>query len=296
MKIDTHFEEFGVDTITFAGTIEAKLQAARDAGFTQIMLKANDIVGHPEGIDAAIAAVKASGLKVTGFQVLRDFEGLSGHLHDYKIDIAKSMLQMAKDLGAPLLLACSSSSAHATGDLDKIAADLRKLAMLALPLGIKIAYEGLSWGRTINEYTTAWDVVCRADMPNLGTCLDSFHILAAKTDHSEIDFIDPSKIYLVQLADFLWQETKSFEERMTTARTYRVFPGEGVHNDDLIDIVRRIDRLGYKGDYSFEVFNDDYQNMPLSFVANRAKASAVWLAEHVLKRSTPLANQMRLKK
>jgi sugar phosphate isomerase/epimerase len=296
MKIDTHFEEFGVDTITFAGTIEAKLQAARDAGFTQIMLKANDIVGHPQGIDVAIAAVKASGLKVTGFQVLRDFEGLSGHLHDYKIDIAKSMLQMAKDLGAPLLLACSSSSAHATGDLDKIAADLRKLAMLALPLGIKIAYEGLSWGRTINEYTTAWDVVCRADMPNLGTCLDSFHILAAKTDLGEIDFIDPSKIYLVQLADFLWQETKSFEERMTTARTYRVFPGEGVHNDDLIDIVRRIDRLGYKGDYSFEVFNDDYQNMPLSFVANRAKASAVWLAEHVLKRSTPLANQMRLKK
>ncbi len=296
MKIATHFEEFGVDTITFAGTIEAKLQATKDAGFTQIMLKANDIVGHPQGIAAAVKAVKDSGLRVTGFQVLRDFEGLSGDLHDYKIDIAKAMLQMAKDLGAPLLLACSSTSAHATADLDKIAADLRKLAMLALPLGIKIAYEGLSWGRTINEYTTAWDVVCRADMPNLGTCLDSFHILAAKTDISEIDFIDPSKIYLVQLADFLWQETKSFEERMVTARTYRVFPGEGVHNEDLIDITRRIDRLGYRGDYSFEVFNDDYQNLPLQLVAERAKKSAVWLAEHVLKRTTPLPNQMRVKK
>lgn len=296
MKIATHFEEFGVDTITFAGTIEAKLQATKAAGFTQIMLKANDIVGHPEGIAAAVKAVKDSGLRVTGFQVLRDFEGLSGDLHEYKIDIAKAMLQMAKDLGAPLLLACSSTSAHATADLDKIAADLRKLAMLALPLGIKIAYEGLSWGKTINEYTTAWDVVCRADMPNLGTCLDSFHILAAKTDISEIDFIDPDKIYLVQLADFLWQETKSFEERMSTARTYRVFPGEGVHNDDLIDITRRIDRLGYRGDYSFEVFNDDYQNLPLQMVAERAKKSAVWLAEHVLKRTTPLLNQMRVKK
>ncbi len=296
MKIATHFEEFGVDTITFAGLIEAKLQATKDAGFTQIMLKANDIVGHPQGVAAAVAAVKNSGLRVTGFQVLRDFEGLSGDLHEYKIDIAKAMLQMAKDLGAPLLLACSSTSAHATADLDKIAADLRKLAMLALPLGIKIAYEGLSWGKTINEYTTAWDVVCRADMPNLGTCLDSFHILAAKTPLDELDFIDPDKIYLVQLADFLWQETKSFEERMTTARTYRVFPNEGVHNDALIDIVRRIDRLGYKGDYSFEVFNDDYQNMPLAFVANRAKASAVWLAEQVLHRATPLPNQMVLRK
>lgn len=296
MKIEPHFEEFGVDTITFAGTLEAKLQATRDAGFTQIMLKANDIVGHPQGMEAAVAAVQQSGLRVTGFQVLRDFEGLSGHLHDYKIDIAKSMLQMTKALGAPLLLCCSSTSAHATSDPGKIAADLRKLAMLALPMGIKIAFEALSWGKTINEYNTAWDVVCRADMPNLGTCLDSFHILAAKTLLDDLDFIDPDKIYLVQLADFLWQETKSFEERMITARTYRVFPNEGVHNDDLIDIVRRIDKLGYKGDYSFEVFNEDYQNMPLPFVVQRAKASAVWLAEHVLRRSTPLANQMRLKK
>jgi sugar phosphate isomerase/epimerase len=291
-----NFDRFGVDTITFAGTIEAKLQATKDAGFTQIMLKANDIVGHPAGIEAAVAAVKNSGLRVTGFQVLRDFEGLSGHLHEYKIDIAKAMLQMAKDLGAPLLLCCSSTSAHATADLDAIAADLRKLAMLALPMGIKIAYEGLSWGRTINEYTTAWDVVCRADMPNLGACLDSFHILAAKTNVEEIDFIEPGKIYLVQLADFLWQETKSFEERMATARTYRVFPNEGVHNDGLIDIVRRIDRLGYKGDYSFEVFNDDYQNLPLGLVAERAKKSAIWLAEHVLKSATPVPNQMRLKR
>ena len=291
-----NFDKFGVDTITFAGTIEAKLQATRDAGFTQIMLKANDIVGHPAGMAAAVAAVKNSGLRVTGFQVLRDFEGLSGHLHEYKIDIAKAMLQMAKDLGAPLLLCCSSTSAHADADLDKIATDLRKLAMLALPMGIKIAYEGLSWGRTINEYTTAWDVVCRADMPNLGACLDSFHILAAKTSLEDIDFIDPSKIYLVQLADFLWQETKSFEERMATARTYRVFPNEGVHNEDLVDLVRRIDRLGYKGDYSFEVFNDDYQNLPLGTVAQRAQKSAVWLAEQVLKSSTPLPNQMRLKR
>ncbi|MDI9334239.1 MAG: sugar phosphate isomerase/epimerase family protein [Cytophagales bacterium] len=296
MKVDTHFQEFGVDTITFAGNLEGKLQATLDAGFTQIMLKASDIVGHGQGIAAAVALVKASGLRVTGFQVLRDFEGLSGDLHDYKVDIAKAMLQMAKDVGAPLLLACSSTSAHATSDLDTIAADLRKLAMLALPMGIKIAYEGLSWGKTINEYTTAWDVVCRADMPNLGTCLDSFHILAAKTTLDEIDFIDPEKIYLVQLADFLWQETNSFEERMATARTYRVFPGEGVHNDAVIEIVQRINKLGYLGDYSFEVFNDDYQNLPLQVVAQRAKKSAVWLAEQVLERTTPLPNQMRLRR
>ena len=286
---------FGMDTITLAGPLEAKLAAMKAAGFSQVMLKANDINGHPGGIEAAVAAVKASGLRGTGFQVLRDFEGLSGHLHHYKVDIAKAMLEMCAALGCKVLLACSSTSAHATQDLDHIARDLRKLAMLALPLGIKIAYEGLSWGRTVNEFTTAWDVVCRADCPNLGLGLDSFHIFAAKTSLEEIDYLDPSKIFLVQLADFMWQETKTFEERMSTARTFRVFPGEGVHSEQLVELVQKLDRLGYDGDYSFEVFNDDYQQMPLPMVAERGRRSALWLAEDVLRRSVPLPNQMRLK-
>lgn len=286
--------DFGMDTITLAGSLPAKLRAMRDAGFTQVMLKASDLTGHADGVPDAVRAIKASGLRVTGFQVLRDFEGLSGHLHDYKVDIAKAMLEMARAVGAPLLLACSSSSTHATQDLDALALDLRKLAMLAVPLGIKIAYEGLSWGRTVNEFTTAWEVVSRADTPNLGLGLDSFHIFAAKTPLDELDTVAPDKIFLVQLADFMWHEVRSFEERMATARHFRVFPGEGVHSAQLAELVRRLDALGYRGDFSFEVFNDDYQQIPPEAVAARARRSALWLGEEVLRRSVPLPGAMRL--
>ncbi|EGI75598.1 sugar phosphate isomerase/epimerase family protein [Hylemonella gracilis] len=299
MKDQRSMEEairgFGTDTITLAGPLKAKLQATREAGFSQIMLKANDLVGHPEGWRAAVSEVRESGLRGTGFQVLRDFEGLSGHLHEYKVDIAKTMLEMCAALGCDVLLACSSTSTHASQDLDHIARDLHKLAMLAVPHGIRIAYEGLSWGRTVNEYTTAWDVVCRADAPNLGVCLDSYHILAAKTPLDAIQDIDPDKIFLVQLSDFMWQETRTFEERMATARTYRVFPGEGVHSEQIIELVRKIDQLGYKGDYSFEVFNDDYVQMPLPMVAERARKSALWLADDILRSSMPMPNQLRLR-
>jgi sugar phosphate isomerase/epimerase len=284
----------GMDTITLAGPLEAKLEAMAQAGFSQVMLKANDLVGHPQGWEAAVAAVKASGLRGTGFQVLRDFEGLSGHLHQYKVDIAKTMLEMCAALGCKVLLVCSSTSVHASSDVDHLARDLRKLAMLALPLGIRIAYEGLSWGRHINEFTTAWDVVARADCPNLGVGLDSFHILAAKTPLSALDDLDPGKIFLVQLSDFMWQETRTFEERMATARTYRVFPGEGVHTAEVAEMVLKLDALGYQGDYSFEVFNDDYVQMPLPMVCERARRSALWLAEDVMLRGAPLPGQMRL--
>jgi len=291
---DLSMAGFGMDTITLAGPLEAKLEAMAQAGFGQVMLKANDLVGHPDGWQAAVKAVHDSGLRGTGFQVLRDFEGLSGHLHHYKVEIAKRMLEMCAALGCKVLLVCSSTSTHASSDLDHLARDLRKLALLAIPYGIRIAYEALSWGRTVNEFTTAWDVVSRADCPNLGLGIDSFHIFAAQTPLEEIDYLQADKIFLVQLADFMWQETRTFEERMTTARTFRVFPGEGVHSEQLVQLVLKLDALGYQGDYSFEVFNDDYLQMPLPFVAERARQSALWLAEDVLRLSVPLPNAMRL--
>ena len=285
--------DFGMDTITLAGPLTAKLRAMRDAGFSQVMLQARDLVGHADGWRAAVAEVKASGLRVTGFQVLRDFEGLSGHLHGYKVDIAKSMIEMAAALGARVLLACSSTSQHASGDLDDIARDLRKLAMLALPHGIRVAYEALSWGRHINPFPQAWDAVQRADCPNLGIGIDAYHIFAIKTPLDELELVDPQRIFLVQLSDFMWHEVRTPEERMATARTFRVFPGEGVHSDQLVRLVLALDRLGWRGDYSFEVFNDDYQQLPLATVAERARRAAVWLAEDVLRRSVPLPTQQR---
>lgn len=288
--------DFGMDTITLAGDLRTKLRAVREAGFAQIMLSARDLVGHPEGWQVAVREVRASGLRVTGFQVLRDFEGLSGHLHDYKVDIAKSMLEMCHAVGARVLLVCSSTSQHASSALDDLARDLCKLATLAVPLGIRVAYEGLSWGRCVHEYTTAWEVVSRANRSNLGLALDSYHMLATQTPLDALEGIDADKIFLVQLSDFLWNEVRSLEERITTARHFRVFPGEGVHTERLAEIVVRLDRMGYCGDYSFEVFNDDYQQLPPPVVAARARRAAVWLAEEVLQRATPLPNRLRLRR
>jgi hypothetical protein len=47
---------------------------------------------------------------------------------------------------------------------------------------------------------------------------------------------------------------------------------------------------------SFEVFNDDYQQIPLEAVAERGRRAAVWLGEEVLRRAVPLPNAMRLRR
>jgi sugar phosphate isomerase/epimerase len=108
----------------------------------------------------------------------------------------------------------------------------------------------------------------------------------------ELDAVDPAKIFLVQLSDFLWRAVRSPEERIETARHFRVFPGEGVHTAEIADLVRRLVARGYRGDFSFEVFNDDYVQLEPAFVAARARRAAEWLGEEVLQRPVPLPSEL----
>ena len=146
------FHDIGMATASLAGSLETKLAAVRRAGFSQVMIAAADVVSHPGGTAAGVRAVRASGLEVTGLEALRDFEGLERQLHAYKVDVAKAMLEICADLGGRLLLVEASTSKHASADPATIARDLGKLAVLAVPLGIRIAYKGQPWSRTARDF------------------------------------------------------------------------------------------------------------------------------------------------
>ncbi len=289
-----NYSDIGMDTASLAGSLESKLAAVRGAGFPQVMVSAADVVGHPAGVGAGVRAIRDSGLAVTGLEALRDFEGLSGQLHAYKVDVAKSMLEICAAIGGRVLLVEASTSTHADTDPGRIAGDLDKLAVMAIPLGIRIAYKGLSWSRTARDFRTAGDIVYRASCPNLGLALDVFDVLAAGVPQDDLDAIDPEQIFVVQLSDYMWQETRSAEEQVATATHFRVFPGEGAHSDALAAFVTRLDAYGYYGDYSFDVYNDDYLQMPPETVAQRALRAAEWLGETVLRRTLPVPNMERL--
>ena len=55
----------------------------------------------------------------------------------------------------------------------------------------------------------------------------------------------------------------------------------------------RLARLGYTGDYSLDVSNDDYAQLPAEHVAAQARQSAGWLNDDVLHRAAPLPHWTR---
>ena len=291
-----NFNDFGIDSASLAGSLETRLAAAKQAGFSQVMISATDIVGHPSNTEAAVRAIKGSGLRVTGLEALRDFEGLTGKMHDYKVDVAKSMLVLCSRIGGRLLLTEASASAHADVDPEKIARDLRKLSMLALPLGIRIAFKSFSWSRTVNNFSTAAEIITLANCPNLGLAVDAFDVIAAGVPLDDLDLLLPQQIFLVQLSDFMLQEIRPAEELVAAAAHFRVFPGEGAHSEELAKFVVKLEEIGYCGDYSFDVYNSDYLQMPAESIAGRARRAADWLGETVLRRTLPVPNMERLRR
>jgi sugar phosphate isomerase/epimerase len=290
------FTDFGMDTASLAGPLEGKLASMQRAGFSQVMISGIDVVGHPGGVAAGIRAVRDSGLAVTGLEALRDFEGCDGRLHAYKVDVAKSMLEVCGELGGRLLLVEASSSIHGDANAEAIVRDLRMLAILAIPMGIRIAFKGVLWSRTAKNFSAAGELVFRTNCPNLGLAIDAFDVLAARVPLDDLDGIDPEHIFLVQLSDYMWQKIRSVEEQTATATHFRVFPGEGAHSDDLAAFVRKLDAIGYGGNFSFDVYNDDYQQMPPETVVNRARRAAEWLVETVMRRALPVPNVERLRR
>ena len=140
---------------------------------------------------------------MTGLEALRDFEGLGGQLHAYKLDVAKAMLEICDRIGSRLLLVEASTSAHADASAEAIVRDLRKLAVLAVPLGIRVAFKGLSWSRTVRDFAAASDLVFRANCPNLGLAIDAFDVIAAGVSPDDVETVDPEQIFLVQLSDYM---------------------------------------------------------------------------------------------
>jgi sugar phosphate isomerase/epimerase len=290
-----YLDDFGIVTTTLAGPLGVKFDAIRSAGFSQVMLDARDVVNEVGGLESAARAVKASGLRVSGLQCLRDFEGLTGRQHDYKVEVAKGMLQMAHALGAPLLLVEASTQVGSSADRAAIARDLRQLAMLAVPLGLKIGYAGHGAAHAVKDHYQAWDLVCRADMPNLGIAIDTAQAVASGSSLEDLDLIESYKIFALHLADFMQAGVSPEDPDRPVATPIRVFPGEGAHSAAVADLLRRLTALGFKGNYSFAACNADYGQLPAALVAERAWVACEWLGEDVLRRSVPLPGRLRLR-
>lgn len=257
----------GCTTGMFKGELHEKLAAMRDAGFTHTEFMARDLFESLRGVEYTLALMKDSGIKISCFQLVRDFEGAPRHEVGNRLGMIEHVLDQVQIVGAETLILCSNVSPDCSSDLDVVCSDLLRLGELAASRGVRIAYEPLGWGRWFSDYREAWRMLKRVNHPAIGIMLDSSHIGSLGLPFDFIRSIDVSKVFLVEVADLPITRLDNAEQ----SRFYRLFPGEGMLK--LEEFVAALDSIGYQGVYSLEVFNDHYRQLDPSFVAKQGYAS-----------------------
>ncbi|BCL26415.1 bifunctional sugar phosphate isomerase/epimerase/4-hydroxyphenylpyruvate dioxygenase family protein [Streptomyces aurantiacus] len=265
-----------IATVSLSGGLTEKLTAAARAGFDGVEIFENDLLASPLGPEEIRARCADLGLSIDLYQPMRDIEAVPPEEFGRNLRRAEHKFRLMQRLGADTVLVCSSVSPLAVDDDALAALQLRRLAELADGFGIRVAYEALAWGRHVSTYDHAWRIVEAADHPALGTCLDSFHILARGSDPKDLEGIADipgEKIFFLQLADAPLMAM----DVLQWSRHYRCFPGQG--GFDLAGLLGHVIRAGYRGPLSLEVFNDVFRQAEAGPTAVDALRSLLVLQE-----------------
>ncbi len=264
-----------IATVSISGDLKEKLQAIAKAGFDGVEIFENDFLAFDESPRQVGQMVRDHGLEITLFQPFRDFEGMPEPLRSRTFDRAERKFDLMQEMGTDLVLVCSNVSSVALGGIDRAAADFFELGERAAKRGLRVGYEGLAWGRHIHDHRDAWEIVRRADHPNIGLILDSFHTLSRKIDVNSIRSIPKEKIFIIQLADAPLIDM----DLLYWSRHFRNMPGEG--DLPVLEFMKAVAATGYDGYLSLEIFNDQFRGGSPTAIAVDGRRSLIYLGDQV---------------
>lgn len=132
---------------------------------------------------------------------------------------------------------------------DRAAIEYRTLARFAGEHGVRIALEPLN-ASIMNEESAIWTleqamrIVEAVDQDNFGICLDTWNIWQNANIVEDITACG-DRIFVVQISD--WRTPRSFQDRLIV--------GQG--EIPLASLLRAVQKGGYQGAYSVEIFSHD---------------------------------------
>ncbi|HZT40899.1 MAG TPA: sugar phosphate isomerase/epimerase family protein [Chthonomonadaceae bacterium] len=149
--------------------------------------------------------------------------------------------------------------------LDTVAATFRDLARQIEGRNARIAIE-FNWSPLIKSLQSAVLVAEKVNHPQIGVLFDPAHYHCAPSKMEHLNARTVPWIKHVHLDDM-----RDKPGDLSHCNDDRVLPGEGII--DLPEILARLERHGYEGFYSIEMFNADLWQLPAVEAARRCYQS-----------------------
>lgn len=153
---------------------------------------------------------------------------------------------------------------------------LRDLCDIARQYSINLSFEFLGFGWcSVRTPRAAFEIIKKVERDNLGLTIDTAHLYGSGCLLSELDQLDPKRIFAFHLNDL--EDTPKEAIRDST----RLLPGLGVI--PLNDICARLKSIVYTGSCSIELFRPEYWDWDPQELAIKAHEAAITvLSPHFL--------------
>lgn len=167
--------------------------------------------------------------------------------------------------GGTLVVGMDGPAVPSVDALGVLAREISAFAATIADLDVRIALE-FNWGPLVRSLASAVAVCERVDRANVGVLFDPahYHCTPTKAEHLDARTIPwIAHVHVDDMADIPGELSHCNDDRR--------LPGDGIL--DLPDLFGRIERGGYTGSFSIEMFSAELWVLPAEEAARRAHAS-----------------------
>ena len=258
---------------TMTADLETDIRAAAAAGYDLVELRSNKLYDYLEtkSVDDLKALLAETGIGVLSINTLEHITWRSEE--DYaaiKEECAK-LSQISQAIGCPYVLSVPGALRQGPKTDDETIEEsvrvLNELADIAEPYGIKIGFEFLGEaGNSVTTLDLGSKIVDLVGRESVGNVIDTYHFYAGSSSFDALENLDPAKLFIFHIngAEDLPKDQLNDSKRL--------YPGEGIL--PIGEMKAILDKIGYDGPASVEIFRPEYWEQDPFEVAVKAKAAA----------------------
>jgi len=255
-------QRFCLNTATIRTTpLAVQIELARQAGFCQIGLWYADVeaaIANGMSLEKIKATVDSAGLRVAELCFIGGWHDADEVRLQAILEQTAHICQLSRALGCETVVTVPALKA---GWMRGAPERFRRVCQVAEGYGVRIALEFPGIAAEVKDLGTARELIAAAACPNGGLVIDTFHFFLGGSKLSDFEGMAPGEIFLVHVSDALNLPL----EKLRIPHDNRTFPGDGII--DFTPIFKRLDRLGYGGAISLEIWNSAlHQSNPAEVV------------------------------
>ncbi len=232
-----------------------KIRAAAKAGYHGIELWFADIRNFQNqggSLDDIVKMLQDWGLQVPSMIALHGWMDAYGDAYVRALDECKRLLELAAQLGCKKVVASPSMRMETTPlDIEDAAQRFKELLKIGHEVGVLPMMEFLGFSPKVSRVDQAWEIVKRSEDPQATVVLDPFHLWRGGSSLEDVPDLTGDRIGILHFND-----VPAGVPREMAGDEVRVMPGDGCL--PLRELVAEVQRRGYQGFVSLELFNRAY--------------------------------------